>query len=437
MNFFFPDSQDLISPSFDFGDETHAEFRIRQRDDLYAHEVFEEPPFDGVLVSKAIVDGISRSTTGRYSLAQRHRLSRVGIRAFLRLDQRPGSSRLKTLGDCGAFTYKDEEEPPFSAEDVVAFYDECRFDMGISVDHVILEYRPEWDAALPGFGGVPAEVKQRQELTIDLAREFHELHRTQGCGFEPLGVAQGWSPSSYADAVERLQQIGYDYIAIGGMVPLRTPDILACLEAVDAVRRPETRFHLLGVTRCEQVGRFQNYGVASFDSTSPFLQAFKDDRDNYHTLERTFTAVRVPQVEGNAKLQRRIRAGRVDQKVARELEQGCLTALRAYDRDECSLDEVVALLRAYEQVHDDRKDRSQSYRETLEARPWKRCPCDVCQDVGVDVVIFRGSERNKRRGFHNLSVFNRRLRRELDSAAVLVSAGLTKHGLAFAAEPND
>ena len=31
--------------------------RHRQRDDRYAHEVLAEPPFEGILVSKAIVDG--------------------------------------------------------------------------------------------------------------------------------------------------------------------------------------------------------------------------------------------------------------------------------------------------------------------------------------------------------------------------------------------
>jgi hypothetical protein len=31
----------------------------------------------------------------------------------------------------------------------------------------------------------------------------------------------------------------------------------------------------------------------------------------------------------------------------------------------------------------------------------------------VEVVLFRGSERNKRRGFHNLVVFYERLQRHL------------------------
>src|SRR5262249_40412904 len=57
MMFFFPDSQDLVDPSFDFRTEQRSETRVRQRDDLYPHEVFASPPYDGILVSKGIVDG--------------------------------------------------------------------------------------------------------------------------------------------------------------------------------------------------------------------------------------------------------------------------------------------------------------------------------------------------------------------------------------------
>ena len=51
--------------------------------------------------------------------------------------------------------------------------------------------------------------------------------------------------------------------------------------------------------------------------------------------------------------------------------------------------------------------------ETLAARPWAECPCAVCQALGVHVVLFRGAERNRRRGFHNLFVTYRRLQAKL------------------------
>src|SRR4029450_1438148 len=109
MRFFFPDSQDLVDPSFNFEDETRDALRTRHQDDLYAHEVFDVPPYDGLLVSKAIVDGRG-GTGGRYTLAQRQRLLRRGGREFFRL----GPRALLLMADCGAFSYVSEETPPFT-----------------------------------------------------------------------------------------------------------------------------------------------------------------------------------------------------------------------------------------------------------------------------------------------------------------------------------
>ena len=44
MKFFFPDSQDLVDPSFDFEKESRSDVRIRHQDDQYAHEVFSSRP---------------------------------------------------------------------------------------------------------------------------------------------------------------------------------------------------------------------------------------------------------------------------------------------------------------------------------------------------------------------------------------------------------
>lgn len=38
MEFFFPDSQDQINLQYDFLTEDYPIHRVRQRDDLYAHE---------------------------------------------------------------------------------------------------------------------------------------------------------------------------------------------------------------------------------------------------------------------------------------------------------------------------------------------------------------------------------------------------------------
>ena len=398
MKFFFPDSQDYIDPSFDFATESRSSLRVRQRDDRYAHEEFSSPPFDGLLVSRAVVD------SGRYTLAQKHRLMRVGLQKFFRLQM----ANLETMGDCGAFSYAREQVPPYSVGEIISFYDELGFDYGLSVDHVILGFNSTDESVDP-------EWRRRQEITLELANEFIRDHRHRGCAFVPIGVAQGWSPASYAFAVAELQKMGYTYIALGGMVPLKTPDILSCLEEVKKFRQSEIRLHLLGITRCEQVREFEKYGVASFDSTSPLRQAFKDLKDNYYTPNRTYSAIRVPQVQANPELSRRILAGKVHQGEAQRLERACLQSLSAYDTGSAYLEDVLRTLRSYECLFDEEHDRTEIYREVLVAKPWKACPCDICKRIGIHVIIFRGAERNRRRGFHNIFVFYQRLQKELSN----------------------
>jgi hypothetical protein len=227
-------------------------------------------------------------------------------------------------------------------------------------------------------------------------------------------------------SVVRLQELGYKYLALGGMVGLKTVDILKCLQAIKPVLASGVSLHLLGITRIESVLEFGDYGVTSIDSTSPLRQAFKDMRDNYYAEDRTYTAIRIPQVEANPQLVRLIKAGKVDQTEARRLEQACLKVVNAFDKEGASVSETVELLVEYELLYEDRRTFGEIYRETLEARPWKRCPCEVCQALGIHVMLFRGAERNRRRGFHNLFVFYNKLQgkkasRQARSASLVTS----------------
>ena len=414
MKFFFPDSQDQVDPSFNFETEQRSELRLRHRDDHYAHEEFKATPFDGILLSMAMVE------SGRYTLPQKHRLHREGVRQFFRLKD----TRLETMGDCGAFSYVREDYPPYSVSQVINFYDDLGFDYGISVDHVILGFDPHIDEP-----SVPKQWKVRQEITLELATEFLKEHKSRGSRFVPLGVAQGWSPESYAYSVEQLQKAGFSYIAMGGMVPLKTHEILACLERVNQSRHETTRLHLLGVTRCEQVREFARFGAASFDSTSPLRQAFKDLKDNYWTLDRTFSAVRVPQVQANPSLLKKILAGKVNQAEARRLEQECLRMLLMFDSGNASVETALAPLVEYEKLYDEGPSRAEIYRETLSESPWKRCDCDICRRIGIHVILFRGAERNRRRGFHNIFVFYKRLHREMGQEQEIACSVLAPGGL--------
>ena len=88
MKFFFPDSSDHVDPTYDFITETRSETKVRQRDDKYAHEILNTSPYDGILISKSIVEqGMSR-----YTEAQRLRLLRDGAPKFFRTVKPSGGS---------------------------------------------------------------------------------------------------------------------------------------------------------------------------------------------------------------------------------------------------------------------------------------------------------------------------------------------------------
>ena len=87
----------------------------------------------------------------------------------------------------------------------------------------------------------------------------------------------------------------------------------------------------------------------------------------------------------------------------------CLELLAKYDASAIDLETVLTALDDYEAVHSPATSFSASNRETLSAAPWKHCPCNICRQLGIHVVLFRGAERNRRRGFHNLWVFYRRV----------------------------
>jgi hypothetical protein len=185
---------------------------------------------------------------------------------------------------------------------------------------------------------------------------------------------------------------------------------LASLLAIDEIRWPTTQLHLLGITRFEAMAEFEALGVTSFDSTSSFRQSFMDDRDNYHTVEKNYAAIKVPQVDGNVSLKRAILSGQVSQREAIAAERGSLHALRAMDRGECTVEEALDAVIAYEDVIGVKKTYRTYYAETLTAAPWRSCRCGLCETHGVEMAIFRASERNKRRGFHNLSVLAEKMR---------------------------
>lgn len=403
MRFFFADNLDTVDPTYDFVNELSSADRDRQRDDIFPHEALGYAPYDGMLISRSTVLG------GRYTQGQRFRLLREGAREFLRF---PPSGHAgdpldhPIMGDCGSFSYRHLRNPPLDVEDVIEFYRACGFTHGVSPDHVILAKNASWDDARR----LPIAVSERAEYTLQNARLFLKSCREKKVGFTPIGVVQSWSIRSAAKFAKDLVDCGYDYIGLGGLVPRPTKEIYDTVAEVRSIIPSHVRIHIFGFSRIDQIDTFRGLNITSFDSTSPLLKAFKDDKHNYYSPGgQHYLAIKVPPLHETS-VRRRVESGDIDGTKAVELERNCLESIRAYGRHECDIDETLRHITVYANLLSLTNDNTEQYRRTLADRPWERCGCRVCQDIGIEAVIFRGLNRNKRRGYHNLHVFYNKLK---------------------------
>lgn len=419
MKFIYADAMDFVDPDFDFKSERNTEGRIVQWDDEYPHEFLDRAPYDGILVSRGVVGDVHRN--GKYTLPQMMRFRREGARRFLRYSEAKYPDSL-LFGDCGSFTYRDEKLPPYTAADTLEFYADGGFTHGCSVDHIIFDFD---DGKGRAREDMPQETLDRYDVTLQLASEFYAQSKRLS-HFTPMGVVQGWSAPSMAWAASQLVHMGYEYLAVGGLVPLKVPQIHNALSAIREAIPSRVRLHLLGFGKIENLAEFERYGVASFDTTSPLLRAFKDAVKNYFARDSEgvlsyYTAIRVPQARENNKLKAKARRGVLHQETALKLEIGALEAVRRHVAGELELDKALDRVLEYWKALNWREDHDEAsqlralvkqreiYRRTLGDKPWEKCTCRVCREGGVEALLFRNSNRNKRRGMHNLHVFYQHL----------------------------
>lgn len=397
LKFFLPNFEDLVDPEYDFTSDRPSPNRgDRYAHDRYAHEFFHEQIFDGVLMSKTVV---TPSIEKRIS-------KEGGVHAFMRLDR-----RYPVMGDCGAFTYRKRAEPPYTTDEILDYYESLKFNYGVSIDHLI-------------FSGFPAEEQERRWLlTLRNAEDFLRQHKEKGCSFVPVGIAQGPTPKRYAAAIRRLVEMGYAHLALGGLAHSDDRKIHQVLEAVSPELLSGAELHLFGVARPSLIPDFLRYGVTSVDSASPIRRAFMGDGgDNYWTADDgRYAAIRVAE----ATSQRKKRGVDSPTDIVNgsqpvdsietliKLEQAALRHLRAFDQGKTSLEETLDVVLNYDRLFGKDRDHERWYRRVLEDRPWQRCDCPVCKEVGIEVIIFRGNNRNRRRGFHNARIFYQQFRRKI------------------------
>ena len=382
LRYFIPEWDDLVDPDYDFLTDTHSGENCNWEHAVYAHQLYSEPNYDGLLMSRAIAEK---------SKAKSLRINELGVHRMLRVPR-----DFPVMGDCGAFDYIMEEKPPYSTADVLDYYTRLDFDLGVSVDHLIVTATED-------------QKKFRYDLTIHNAEDFLKEHRKAGLKWEPIGAVQGWDPDSYAKAAAQYVKMGYRYIGLGGLVRSQTAEIMAILHKVKEKVPSGIDIHLFGLARLNAVKDMATLGVTSVDSASPLRRAWLGGKDNYWTPDnKHYRAIRIPEAGKSFRAKRMVSEGRAESHFVQSVESKLMKLLRSFDVGKEKVDHVLEALSEYDHlITPDRDSELDEYRRTLEAKPWKECPCDICKKDGIEVVIFRGNNRNRRRGFHNVYVFYR------------------------------
>ena len=199
------------------------------------------------------------------------------------------------------------------------------------------------------------------------------------------------------------------------LVPLSdglVEQIVAKVMTSVATLKPRPWVHLFGVFRPMLQARFKELRVDSFDSASYFRKAWLRSDQNYLAANgRWYAAVRVP-MTSDGRTRRRLEDSGLDSRALEAREARAMSLLCRYGREEAGLQEVLDAVVAYDQhltrASDVRSMRA-SYERTLADRPWRTCDCPFCKQAGIHILIFRGANRNKRRGAHNTLMLYQRV----------------------------
>jgi len=412
--YFLPDWDDHVDADFDFRRDQFSNPNRQERNQKHCIELVQPRRMcDGVLISLAQLQG-SKGLLRRFAPTDPESLAPTPIadRFGLADDQ-------LAFGDCGAFSYSSEDEPPISTEQAVSLYQIYGFDLGASVDHIPLQVVITETGKQRRLSH--ADRKRRVAITQRNAAEFIAVHRRRRATFEPVGIIQSIDVAGYAKQVSAYAEMGYQTIAIGGLVPRSDREVAEIATAVERARaalpaslRNDLWIHLFGIYRPKIQPALREARIDSFDSATYFRKAWLRSSQNYLAADGSwYAAVRVP-VTSDVRTLRRLRSSGLSEATLQRREQAALAALHAYGRRRKSLEDTLRAVLDYDKLLDrgdgtSAEELRSTYRRTLMARPWEHCDCSICADIGIDTLIFRGYNRNKRRGAHNTLMLYERL----------------------------
>lgn len=404
-----PDWEDRVDPNFDFlGDSYSKEHSFNPyENDEYSHQIYEDKaPYDGILLSLSNFQSkikLKENDHGQWLIR-----NKSNVRDYLKV---PKWSRIKIMGDCGAFSYVTQENPPdfYSVDHVAEIYSKLKFDYGVSPDHIAIKYLIVNRDGKKEYEEVPTkERERRRQLTLQNSQKFMEIIHAKRYKFKPIGVAQGYDLSSYEESVKTLVSQGYGYIALGALVQYSDEEILKILDRVHP-HLEGIDLHLFGIQRPNKIKEFRELGVTSFDSASYFRKAWLRSGQNYLASNGTwYSAIRIP-FSTNKNLLVRAEEAKVSQAQLEELEADSYHSLIDYSQGRKSIDDTLSSVMAYDKLlvrsSEGKTNLEMRYRKTLRDKPWEKCKCEICQKYGIEILIFRGTNRNKRRGYHNTWTF--------------------------------
>lgn len=412
VTYFLPDWDDLLDENFDFESDRFSGVSRQKREDKHCCILMKPKRIcDGVLVSLA-QHVTSKGPLKRITGTETNSLSPPNMRLQFGLEEDQS-----LFGDCGAFSYVNDQNPAISVEQAVALYELHGFDFGSSVDHIpVLAVERDGEKTELSL----AERTARVKITKENAEQFIYLARKRHASFTPVGVIQALDPTDYARTAHYYHQLGYRHIAIGGLVPLSdalVETVVTKVMAVVATLNPRPWVHLFGIFRPKLQARFRELRIDSFDSASYFRKAWLRSDQNYlGTNGKWYAALRVP-MTNDGRTRKRLEDQQLNlEQLARE-EREVLRLLCLYEKDQANIGEVLDAILGYDQ-HLTRSSEAQSmkesYRHTLEDRPWRMCDCPLCQNIGIHMLIFRGANRNKRRGSHNTLMLYKKVTESYD-----------------------
>jgi hypothetical protein len=394
MKFFIPEWDDRVDPGYNFLTDTHSfNHEIDPiKNDFYIWDIFGlgDVPLDGVLVSRIII----MENKKKYEWAIRE-----GIHKVLRLPQ-----NFEIMGDCGAFGYVEEKVPPYDPIETLKYYRDLGFNYGVTVDHLVV---PQFEK----------DKDFRMHLTFENGiKAFEEWSKNYRKDFQLVVAVQGWEIKDYIKMYEDYLKHGIRHFGFGGLVRSPTSFILELLDQL-IKKIKETKIfpeylHFFGLARFALFPKFKEFeelGIqVGFDSASFLRKAWLSSPDiqlNYLSLNgRGYTAIRIPFVSRQSE-KKEEKLNEEPSKNLAILEKECLEKLRMYDKGQIDLETVLKVLSKFNKATGGRPELINYYRRTLEEKPWKSCDCPICKSIGIEVVIFRGNNRNRRRGFHNTYVF--------------------------------